>query len=145
MALSPLLPLAGSALSIVADRAIDAVKDGLSFLDVLRQQPENDEAAAPVAKVDPADLIAKLQEHFKRLGVDVASPVHLKQDGRGRVIVDDAHPDRVLIESLFNSDADLTQAFNAVAIAAVKQGTDDHDPKAFRLTIDSAGTTIGFE
>lgn len=146
MSLSPLLPIAGGALTVVADRAIDAVKGGLSFLDVLRQQP-NTEAASPkpVAHTDPTQLLEGLLEHFQRLGINTDAPVRLKSDGDGGVIIDGEHPDRVLIESLFNSHDELTAQFRELATAAVEQDKEERrHPDDFRITIDGPGAAIGF-
>ena len=148
MSLSPLIPIAGSALGIVADRAIDAVKEGLSFLDVLRDAPdvESQAAQAPAAaSVDPSDLIASLREHFARLGIDLSRPVPLKQDGQGGVIVDGEHPDRVLIESLFHTHSRLTEQFNTLSVALAEQsGENEFDSEDFRLVIDSQHEAVGF-
>lgn len=148
MSLSPLIPVAGTALGVIAGRTIDAVKDGLSFLDVLRQDAadgETTEQAAP-PNADPNQLVALLQEHFSRLGIGTSVPVHLKQDGRGGVIVDQDHPDRVLIEGLFNSDEELTDLFNGLAAAIAEEAPEGEqvEPEDFRLIIDSIGGAIGF-
>jgi hypothetical protein len=148
MSLSPLLPIAGTALGVVADRAIDAVKEGLSFLDVLRDAPASEteapQASTP-APVDPSGLIASLREHFARLGIDLSNPVPLKQDGQGGVIVDGEHPNRVLIESLFNTHGELTEQFHALAIALAEEaGNNEYDSEDFRLVIDGAREAIGF-
>ena len=144
MPLSPLLPIAGGALSVVADRAIDAVREGLSFLDVLQQGPETEAALpTPETRVDRTKLLESLREHFQRLGINTAIPVHLKPNGDGGVIVDGEHPDRVLIESLFNTNNELTTRFTAVA-AAEQDFDDGRHPEDFRSSIDSRGAAIGF-
>ncbi|MEO8497999.1 MAG: hypothetical protein ABI614_23275, partial [Planctomycetota bacterium] len=104
--LSSLLPLAAAAFAPVLGKVVEGVTDSLSFLDVLHEQgPTGAADAVPHAESsaleqDLAELAGRLREKFAQFGIDLATPLRLKQDGRDRVVVDGDHPDRVLIESV---------------------------------------------
>ncbi len=149
---SSLLPLAGAAIAPVLGKVIDGVAEGLSFLDVLHQQEQASEADAVQAagpstlQHDFAELADRLRERFAQLGIDLTMPLRLKQDGRDRVIVDGDHPDRVLIESVFRDDEELTNLFNEVADAAARERaeTDSGIARDFRLVLNPTDALIEF-
>ncbi|MBI2480253.1 MAG: hypothetical protein HYV60_16955 [Planctomycetia bacterium] len=122
MSIQSLLPLAGAAIAPVLERVIGGVTGGVSFLDVLQTQESGAEAVEATAsntlQQDFAELTDRLRERFSQLGIDLKTPLRLKQDGHDRVVVDGEHPDRVLIESIFGTDEELTKLFNAVAASA---------------------------
>ena len=124
MSLPSLLPLAATSVAPVVGKVVERVAEGLSFLDVLHGQDDNAAATPPSRAVvnaldgDFAELSDRLRERLSSLGIDVTRPIRLKQDIRDRIVVDDDHPDRVLIESIFSNDEELANLFNAVAKAA---------------------------
>jgi len=140
------------ALKPVAERAIEGLTNGLSFLDILHlpdSEPTKVEpsGAPPTPPVDLAEFSKRLRERFAELGIDLKSPLRLKLDGRGGIMVDGDHPDRVVVESLFQTDQNLAEQFAAVATFATSQqpAHDDFTAEDFRLAIDQRGETIGFE
>jgi hypothetical protein len=152
MSLSSLLPLAGAAIAPVLGKVVNSVTDGLSFLDVMHTQEQPD-AAEPVEasksntlQQDIVELTDRLRERFAQLGIDLTTPLRLKQDGREGVVVDGEHPDRVLIESILSNDKELTSRFNAVAASATEgsDATDSGITKEFRLVMGQAGAQIEF-
>lgn len=152
MSLSTLLPLAGAAIAPVLGQVVNSVTEGLSFLDVMHTQ-EQPGATEPVEaskantlQQDIVELTDRLRERFAQLGIDLTTPLRLKQDGRDGVVVDGEHPDRVLIESIFGNDEELTSQFNAVAASATEgsDATDSGITKEFRLVMGQAGTQIEF-
>ena len=152
MTLPSLLPLAGAAIAPVLERVIDGVTEGISFLDVLHKQERNSKsdavqaAAASSLEQDLAELADRLQERFTQLGIDLATPIRLKQDGRERVVVDGDHPDRVLIESILGSDPELAHLFNSVAESATEQRNkpDSGVTKEFHLVLEQTEALIEF-
>lgn len=152
MSLPSLLPLAGAALAPVLGKVIDGVAEGLSFLEVLHNQ-ESDSVADAVQAAEPstlqddlAEFADRLRETFARLGIDLTTPLRLKQDGRDRIIVDGDHPDRVLIESIFRDDEELTNLFNQVAESAVRgrAETDSGLTKDFHLVLSQTDALTEF-
>ena len=95
---------------------------------------------------DFAELADGLRERFAQLGIDLKSPLRLKQDGRDRVVVDGDHPDRVLIESIFRDDHELTKLFHEVADAANRgrEATDSGVTKEFRFVLSQTDEVIEF-
>ncbi|MDA1052561.1 MAG: hypothetical protein O3C40_19055 [Planctomycetota bacterium] len=152
MTLPSLLPLAGAAIAPVLGKVIDGVTEGLSFLDVLHEQEQNAatdsvEAAEPDAfQHDFIELADRLRERFSQLGIDLSTPLRLKQDGRERVVVDGDHPDRVLIESVFRADEELTNLFTAVADSAAgsRRETGSGITKEFRFVLGPTDALIEF-
>ncbi len=151
MSLSPLLPLAGAVLKPIADRALDGLASGLSFLETLRQSGSNHIPAIEQDVIGTREFhVAAFQDQFRHrlalLGIDASTPIRLKQNGSGGVLVDGDHPDRVLIESLFSEDEELTELFNTLAtIAAGEQRLDkNYSAEDFWLEIDHVDIEIGF-
>lgn len=151
MSLPSLLPLAGAAIAPVLGKVIGGVTGGLSFIEALNKQ-EPDGAVAVEAtesstlQQDFADLADRLRERFTQLGIDLSTPLRLKHDGRDRVVVDGDHPDRVLIESIFGNDEELTNLFAAVAASAkdADDATDSVITKEFRLVLSQTDARIEF-
>lgn len=155
MTLPSLLPIAGAAVPAL-ERVIDRVAEGLSFLDVLHQA-ESSEATAAVDEAetsanleqDFAKLVNRLRQRFAELGIDLVTPVHLKQDERDRVVVDGDHPDRVLIESIFAGDDELASLFKQIAAAVAKDAKKLNREtnsfgleKSFRLALTQSEASI---
>ena len=152
MTLPSLLPLAGAAIAPLLEKVIDGVAESLSFLDVLHKQEQDGEADAVQAaesrtlQRDFVELSDRLRERFAQLGIDLTTPLRLKQEGRDRVVVDGDHPDRVLVESIFGNDEELKNLFNAVAASAAR-GRDETDSgitKEFRFVLSQADALIEF-
>lgn len=114
-------------------------------------------AADAEAARKTAELNRQLQEFQRALsqrlanaGVDLRTPVQLKSDGGGNVIVDEPHPQRATIEQLFAGDKDLRSAFQYLAAACTADQA-IRDPEGrngfgdFRMTIDGAGGGISFK
>jgi len=126
MSLAALLPFAGAAIVPVLDKAIDGVAEGLSFLDVLHKQDEVGEtdgaqaAESRTPRQDFVELADRLRKRFAQLGIDLTTPLRLKQAGRDRVVVDGDHPDRVLVESILRDDKELTELFHEVADSSAR-------------------------
>lgn len=151
MSLSPLLPISAAVLKPLAERAIDSLANGLSFLDVLRHQESNADAPSEPdgshdQPFDLGDFVGRLREQFASLGIDPETPIRLKQNGNGGVIVDGEHPDRVLIEGLFAAENELTELFNTLALAAASEQELDEDftVEDVRLQIDRFDADISF-
>ncbi|HUG69717.1 MAG TPA: hypothetical protein VMM76_18340 [Pirellulaceae bacterium] len=152
MSLPSLLPLAGAAIAPVLGKVIGGVTGGLSFIEALHNQ-EPDSAADAVEATesstlqqDFADLADRLRERFTQFGIDLSTPLRLKHDGRDRVVVDGDHPDRVLIESIFGNDEELTNLFAAVA-ASANEGDDATGSvitKEFRFVLSQTDARIEF-
>lgn len=152
MTLPSLLPLAGAAFAPMLGKVIEGVTEGLSFLDVLHEQEQAGEADAVQAaepstlQDDLVELADRLREKFAQLGIDLATPLRLKQEGRDRVVVDGDHPDRVLVESIFRDDQELTKLFSKVADSAAsgRDETDSFIRTEFRLVLGQADAQIEF-
>ena len=152
MTLPSLLPLAGAAIAPIVGKAIDEVTDGLSFLATLHRQEQA--AAANAGQTDQSSslesdfvkLTNQLRERLASFGVDLTTPVRLKQDERNRVVVDGNHPDRVLIESIFGNDDELTNLFQQVADAASQAQREKTSEITgdFRFVIEPTGALIEF-
>jgi len=152
MALPALMPLAGVAIAPVLGKVIDGVAEGLSFLDVLHKQDQVGETD-DVQTTEPStpqndfvELADRLRERFAQFGIDLTTPLRLKQDGRDRVVVDGDHPDRVLVESIFRDDKELTELFNEVADSAARgrAEADSGITKDFHLVLGSTDALIEF-
>lgn len=152
MTLPSLLPLAGAAIAPVLEKVFDKVTNGLSFLDVLNEPEQIGEADTVQAaksntlQHDFVELADRLRERFAQLGIDPTTPIRLKQDGRDRVVVDGDHPDRVLVESIFGNDEELTNLFNAVADSASsnRNESDSGITKEFRFVVSQTDALIEF-
>lgn len=153
MTLPSLLPLAGAAIAPMMAKAIEGVAEGLSFLDVLHGQ-EQASAADAVQAAEPqtlqqdlAELAERLRERFSQLGIDLTTPLRLKQDQRDRVVLDGDHPDRVLVESVFGNDDELTNLFNTIADSAAGQRrqTGSGVTREFRLVLGQSNAAIEFD
>jgi hypothetical protein len=152
MPLLSLFPLAGATIAPVLGKVIDGVTEGLSFLDVLHKQEQADSVDTVEAtesstlQQDFVDLADRLRERFTQFGIDLSTPLRLKQDGRDRVVVDGDHPDRVLIESIFGNDEELTNLFAAVAASANDGGDASNSgiTKEFRFVISQTDALIEF-
>ena len=152
MTLPPFLPLAGAAIAPALEKVIEGVTEGLSFLDALHKQDHVDEANTGQAadtnnlQLDFTQLKDRLRERFTQLGIDLTTPLRLKQDGRDRVVVDGDHPDRVLVESIFGNDEELTDLFQAVANSAISDRgkTDSGITKEFRFVLTQTDAMIEF-
>ena len=152
MSLSSLIPLAGAAVAPVLGKVIDGVTEGFSFLDVLHTQTEDsvDEVGeateSNALQQNIAELADRLRERFAQLGIDLSTPLRLKQDGRDRVVVDGDHPDRVLIESIFGNDEELTDLFESVAqqAANLEEENDSGITKEFRFVLGQSDALIEF-
>jgi hypothetical protein len=152
MALSSLLPLAGAAIAPVLGKVIDGVSEGLSFLDVLHKQEQVRETDAAHAaepstpQHDFVELADRLRERFAQFGIDLATPLRLKQNGRDRVVVDGDHPDRVLVESIFRDDKELTELFHEVADSAARgrAEADSGITKDFHFVLAATDALIEF-
>lgn len=164
---SPLIPIGGVALGTLALSALRELHPGQFLHELWKGRNEagsegSTEADASKAdadsgvteQVDPSralhSLVNQLRTRLVAAGVDVTQPIILKDDGRGGVIVDGDHPDRVAIEELFAADALLRSEFQSVARAA----TEDKDELApwlgpswgeFRLHLDEDEAEIRFE
>lgn len=136
MSLSPLIPLA-TGLAPLAEKAIEAVGDGLSFLQELGASandaaPTIDDAANLRALDQIVDKLAsRLREEFAAAGL-ATTTARLKSDGRDGVIVDGDHPERVRIEAIFASDTTLRELFHELAASA----SGDSNVDNFRLVVD---------
>lgn len=152
MSLSSLIPLAGAAVAPVLGKVIDGVAEGISFLDVLHTQAEDgvDEAGeatdSNTLQQNIAELADRLRERFTQLGIDLSTPLRLKQDGRDRVVVDGDHPDRVLIESIFGNDEELMDLFKGVAQSAtdLEEPSDSEITREFRFVLGQSDASIEF-
>jgi len=163
MGLSPLVPIAGAALGSLANKTLDRLTNGPSFLDTLRESFSKGDAAPPAGNqttnVIPSaeeqaakfeTLVRLLRQRFSAAGVDTSVPIELKGDGRGRVIVDDPHPDRVAIEQILASDPNLSARFldlsSVFARARELQGSlDPLGDGDFRLRLDERGACVSYE
>ncbi len=153
MSLSPLLPFAGAALGPVLEKTLDGISQALSFLDVLHaspiapEQPVSEDSTLDPLATQLTQVMEQLRERLDSIGIDLSTPVRLKSDGGGGVIVDGDHPDRVVIESLLNADADLTALFHTVASRAAEEAEPRPTRTAedFRLIIEPADARIEFE
>lgn len=146
-----LLPLASAAVAPVVERVIDGVAEGISFLNVLHGESETEAVDSSDATAERssqngfAELVDRVRERFSRLGLDLSTPMRLKQDGRGRVVVDGDHPERVLAESIFGSDVELQNLFASVAKAATEANANDSNvTKEFRLVLGPTEASIEF-
>lgn len=153
MSLPSLLPLAaGAAIAPALGKVIAGVTEGLSFLDVLQLDKQESALEAVGTKesstlaADIAELADRLRERFAQLGIDLTTPLRLKQDGRDRVVVDGEHPDRVLIESIFGNDEELTKLFATVAESATEAGdaADTGITREFRFVLGQSDGLIEF-
>jgi hypothetical protein len=153
MTLPSLLPLAGAAIAPLMVKAIEGVAESLSFLDVLHGQ-EQASAADAVQAAEPqtlqqdlAELADRLRERFSRFGIDLTPPLRLKQDQRDRVVLDGDHPDRVLVESVFGNDDELTNLFNTIADSAAgrRRETSSGVTREFRLVLGQTNAAIEFD
>lgn len=152
MTFPALLPLASAAIAPVLEKVFDGVTDGLSFFDVLHQQEQTGKVDAVQAaesstlQHDFVELADRLRERFAQLGIDLTTPLRLKQDGRDRVVVDGDHPDRVLVESILDNDEELTNLFNEVAASATsdRDETVSGTTKEFRFVVNQAEASIEF-
>ena len=117
MNLFSIIPLVGAAVAPTISSVVDSATESLSFLDILHEAPREDETdkvqedASTTLDRDFAELAERLRERFAQIGIDLTTPIRLKQSGRDRVVVDGDHPDRVLIESVFTNNEDLANLF----------------------------------
>lgn len=114
-----------AALAPIAAQAAGGLIDRLSFLDNLlgtdATEAANSAEQPPESKVPIDELSDELLQQFAARGVDLGTPVRLRLDLHGHVRVVEDHPDRVLIESLFDQSDELTSKFRAVATKLSQQ------------------------
>ena len=161
MSITSLLPIGGAALGVLASKAMAGFSDSLSFQALLHggqeTKPEKNPSAA-VEKPVPLDLaqaipqfVAKLRDRLQSVGVDLSSPLTLREDGNGSVTVDGGHPDQAAIEEAFLQDPQLLAAFQSIAAAASEQrqslplGLHGSQFEEFRLNLINGAASIGFE
>jgi hypothetical protein len=152
MSIPSVLPFVGAALVPAVGKVIEGISESLSFLDVMQQQESSNQIESASAtepstlNSDLATLVERLRERFAKLGIDLSTSVQLKPDGRDGVTVDGDHPDRVLIESIFGSDEELTGLFNSVANSATQEQESKTSAitRQFRLALTPNAASIEF-
>ncbi|MBC8351168.1 MAG: hypothetical protein H8E66_04230 [Planctomycetes bacterium] len=152
MTLPSLLPLAGAAIAPVLGKVIESVSERLSFLDVLHKQEQSGEAEevqsvkTSTLESEFAELADRLRERLSPFGIDLSTPLRLKQDGRDRIVVEGDHPDRVLIEGIIGSDEGLASLFNEVAKSATssRQETKRGITGEFQIVLRPTDASIEF-
>jgi hypothetical protein len=160
MGLSPLLPIAGAAFGSLADKALDKITDGPSFLEVLQGSlgindsvpTEEKKAAEEAVSINELTeqleaFIRKVQQKLAATGYDASFPVELKGDGRGGIVLEHPHPDRTAIENLLSDDGELGEEFHRLAqeFAAAREHHGpwaSRDAKDFRLRLDKTGAHV---
>lgn len=176
MSISSLVPAVGAAAGIatglLTTGAANGLRTGQSFLQSLQAtwnsgdvddaqaadtatddaEAANDESAERLRKLQSeiAEFQRQLARRLAAMGVDLSTPVELKSDGQGGVLVDDPHPQRVAVERLFAQDRELTAEFAYLAAACgaedvIRGSLDPGGSGEFRLRIDNSGGQVVFE
>jgi hypothetical protein len=158
MTLTPLLPIGGAALGVLAGRTLAGISQGLAFGSLLAGNPSdgNQEVVSnhPSVSVNLDEalpqFISDLRERLQTAGIDFSHSFTLKEDGSGGVIVDGSHPDSSVIEGLLAHDPKLLASFQAIAAAASQRRQNDsldHESAfaEFRLSFTQGVAAIHFE
>ncbi|MFV1968246.1 MAG: hypothetical protein ACC628_22715 [Pirellulaceae bacterium] len=160
MGLSPLLPIAGAALSSLTGKAMETIANGPSFLEVLQgslglgesSEAEKETAAEDVLSADELTtkleaFVRKVQQKLAAARIEASLPIEMRSDGRGGIILDNPHPNRAAIEQILASDEELNAEFHRLA-AGVAAASEQRDPltspdaEDFRLRLDQTGTEV---
>lgn len=176
MGMLPVASLAGAALVPLAAQTWERLSHPSSFLQVLQGSKARSAGAAETAENPQVEAgrggalgragegervdrgRAAALERFERLlrqrlsaaGVDTSSPIVLKSDRFGDVMVEDPHPDRSLIEELFASDQALKAAFHRLASEYAAGGIGQPSSSVaaldtFRVRLDQGGLRVSLE
>ena len=158
MTLTPLLPIGGAALGVLAGRTLAGISQGLAFGTLLAGKPSdgNQEAVSnhPSVSVNLDEalpqFISDLRERLQTAGIDFSQSFTLKEDGDCGVIFDGSHPDNSVIEGLLAHDPKLLADFQAIAAAASQRRQNDSlDQESafaeFRLSFTHGVAAIHFE
>lgn len=157
--MTSLLPIGGAALGVAAFQALRGSAD--NFLSHLWPGKENaaatedgGKAPDPASSIDLNEAISTLAEkirlRMKAAGSDLREPLRLKSDAWGHVVVDGDHPDRMILEDMFATDAELSGEFQAIQEAAYEHQSRyaaPHLPASgeFRLWLGPREATYVFE
>lgn len=121
MGLPAISPLVGVAAHAAAGMAIDAVGEGLSFLNVLRhgRPSEAEKISTEQLQRETSEqleqLTAALKQRLQANGIDTSLPIEIRADGGGGIFEWANHPRRADIEELIRGDAELLASFNKLA------------------------------
>jgi hypothetical protein len=132
MSISALIPLAGSAAGAVATAAGMALDKGMAFLDQLTSQEQALDATGEASEADKtgpeklnplekqfAARLKKFEDEFrmrlKAMGIQGDVPMQLSEQSWGGIGVEEDHPDKEAIESLFANDPLLASQYHALA------------------------------